>query len=164
MNGTQINYYFLCHRKLWLFVHRIEMEHNSDLVAVGKIISDTTYKRAEHEIRINSGNEEIVIDFYDGKEKVIHEIKKSDKMEELHIWQVKYYLSILEDKGIYGATAEIDYPKLKQKIRVELTDKDREELGRIRDAIDTIIKTKKPPKTIKYPFCRNCSYFDLCFI
>jgi CRISPR-associated exonuclease Cas4 len=31
--GTHINYYHICHRKLWLFANNVQMEHNSDLVA-----------------------------------------------------------------------------------------------------------------------------------
>ncbi len=30
--GTQINYYFVCQRKLWLFSHNLTMEHTSDTV------------------------------------------------------------------------------------------------------------------------------------
>ncbi|HED06895.1 MAG TPA: Dna2/Cas4 domain-containing protein, partial [Ignavibacteria bacterium] len=98
MTGTQIAYYFLCERKLWLFTHKIAMEQNSDVVAMGKFISDTTYERKKHEIRI--GN--IVLDNYDSKTNTIHEVKKSDKMEDTHIWQVKFYISILKEKGIEG--------------------------------------------------------------
>ena len=100
MTGTQIHYYFLCYRKLWLFTNHIDMEQTSDTVAMGKFISESTYTREDHEIKID----DIVLDFYDGKTKTIHEVKKSDKMEETHIWQVKYYISILEEQGIAGVT------------------------------------------------------------
>jgi CRISPR-associated exonuclease Cas4 len=160
MTGTQINYYFLCHRKLWLFVHHIEQEQNSDTVAMGKFISDSTYKREKHEIQID----DIMLDYYDERNKIIHEIKKSDKMEETHIWQVKYYISVLEDKGILGVTGKIDYPKLRQTLNVELTDKDREELNKIKTEIQKIIEQKNPPDVINKPFCKKCSYYDLCYV
>lgn len=70
MTGTQISYYFICHRKLWLFSRNIEMEQN----------------------------DEMVIDFYDQKNKIIYKVKKSNKMEETHIWQVKFYIYMLEKK------------------------------------------------------------------
>lgn len=160
MTGTQIHYYFLCPRKLWLFTHRIDMEHNSDTVALGKFISESTYKREEHEIKID----DIVLDFYDGKTKTIHEVKKSDKMEETHIWQVKYYISVLEGKGVSGVSGEIDYPKLRQKIKVELTDNDRKELLTIKNNIKIILELELPPEVINKPFCKKCSYYDLCYI
>ncbi len=40
--GTQINYYFLCRKKLWYFTKNIEMEHNSDAVYLGKLIHETS--------------------------------------------------------------------------------------------------------------------------
>ncbi len=160
MTGTQINYYFLCKRKLWLFTHHIDQEQTSDTVAMGKFISESTYQREEHEIKIDN----IVLDFYDGKNKVIHEVKKSDKMEETHIWQVKYYISVLEEKGITGVTGEIDYPKLRQKVKVELTESDRIELSKIRSKIKEIIEMQQPPDVINKPFCKQCSYYDLCYV
>lgn len=163
MTGTQINYYFLCHRKLWLFTNKIDMEQNSDIVALGKFISESTYQRESHEIEISTDKDSIVLDFYDSKKKLIHEVKKSDKMEELHIWQVKFYISVLEDKGIEGVTGEIDYPKLREKIKVELTENDRRELLSIRKEIESIISEKVIPDVIKKP-CQKCSYYDLCYI
>ena len=160
MTGTQIHYYFLCHRKLWLFTNQIDMEQNSDTVAMGKFISESTYERENHEIKID----DIVLDFYDKKNKVIHEVKKSDKMEETHIWQVKYYISVLEEKGIDGVTGEIDYPKLRQKVKVELTNSDRINLIGIKEDVLRIIQLKTPPDVINKPFCKNCSYYDLCYV
>lgn len=164
MTGTQISYYFLCARKLWLFVHRIDMEHTHENVALGKFISETTYEREKHEIHITDEEDDIVLDFYDTKTKTIHEVKKSDKMEMIHTWQVKYYISILERKGISGVRGEIDYPKLKQKVTVELTEEDRIELNRIRTEIKSILASPLPPDAISKPFCKNCSYFELCYI
>ena len=160
ITGTHIGYYFFCCRRLWLFANSINMEHNSDVVAMGKFISESTYEREKHEIHID----DIVLDFYDPKTKTIHEVKKSDKMEETHIWQVKYYISILKEKGIDGVKGKIDYPKLRQTLDVELTEKDEEELIKIKSAIKAILEREKPPEVINKPFCKNCSYFDLCYV
>ena len=37
--ATHINYYNICHRKLWLFSNGINMEHNSALVLTKKTIA-----------------------------------------------------------------------------------------------------------------------------
>ena len=42
-SGTQIHYYHLCKRKLWLFSNGVQMEQDSTLVAEGKFIHETTY-------------------------------------------------------------------------------------------------------------------------
>ena len=92
--GTHFNYYLICQRKLWLFANGIQMETTSDLVYEGKLLHETSYpRRAEkyQEIELDG----VKIDYYDPRNKVIHEIKKSDKHEEAHEWQVKYYLYVL---------------------------------------------------------------------
>ena len=100
--GTQVNYFFVCRRKLWLFSHGIEMEHGHDLVLQGKLVGETSYARKKHEVAID---DRIVLDFLevdwqaDGR-LVIHEIKKSRAMETAHRWQVLYYLYYLKTKGL----------------------------------------------------------------
>jgi len=49
-------------------------------------------------------------------------------MEELHMWQAKYYLYVLELAGVEAKYAEIDYPKLKRIVKVELNENDRLEI------------------------------------
>lgn len=164
MTGTQIAYYFLCKRKLWLFSRNIDMEQTSDTVAMGKFISESTYEREKHEIHIYDDEDEIVLDFYDDKTKTIHEVKKSDKMEETHIWQVKFYISVLEKKGIEGVTGEIDYPKLREKVKVVLTEQDKEELIKIKSIIKRIISQETAPAVINKPFCKQCAYYELCYV
>lgn len=164
MTGTEINYYFVCRRKLWLFAHRIDMEQNSEAVALGKHISDVAYKREEHDIKIGTGEDDIVLDFFDNRNKIIHEVKKSDKMEDVHIWQVKYYISVLEKKGILGVIGEIDYPRLKRKLKVELSEEDRKELESLRSKIQIVITEGRPPGVINASFCKSCSYYDLCYV
>lgn len=160
MTGTQIAYYFLCERKLWLFTHKIDMEHHSDTVAIGKFISESTYQRKKKEIQIDN----IVLDNYDHKTKTIHEVKKSDKMEETHIWQLKYYISVLAEKGIEGVSGKIDYPKFRHTVDVVLTEEDRSELVKIKSEIKKILEKDKPPEVINKSFCKKCSYYDLCYV
>lgn len=160
LTGTQISYYFHCHRHLWLFTNSINMEHNSDVVAMGKFISEFTYERKKKEIQIDN----IVLDNYDHQTKTIHEVKKSDKMEETHVWQLKYYISVLKEKGIEGVKGKIDYPKLRQTVDVELTVNDETELVKIKSEINKILSMKSPPEVIDKPFCKKCSYYDLCYV
>ena len=75
VTGTLINLYQVCKRETWLHANGIRMEHTSDVVMEGKLVHETSYpNRAARyeEVRIGGS----VIDFYDPKEKVIHEIKK----------------------------------------------------------------------------------------
>jgi len=136
------------------------MEHNSNIVAIGKFISESTCKRKKKEIKIN----DIVLDNYDRKTKTIHEVKKSGKMEETQFWQLKYYISLLKGKGIKGVKGKIDYPKLRQTVDVELTERDEEVLSMIKSKIKNIPEKDKPSEVINRPFCKKCSYYDLCYV
>ncbi len=162
ITGTHINYYFICHRKLWLFANGIQMEHTSGLVAEGKLIHETTYtERSEKYTEIEFQG--IKIDFYDPKNKIIHEVKKGKAFEKAHEWQVKYYMYVLEQEGIEGVTAILEYPKLKKTSNVILTEKDREEIRNMVDDIEKIINQTEVPSKIKRKYCKNCSYLDFCY-
>lgn len=161
--GTYIKYYMVCHRKTWLFHHKIEMEHTSELVAEGKQLHEHAYPQRAERYRelILDGSK---IDFYDPYDKVVHEIKKSDKLEHSHIAQVKFYLYLLRKNGINGANGLIEYPKLRQTERVTLSDEDIPVVeGWIQD-IERIVESEQcPPRQTKSK-CRSCSYFDFCYI
>ncbi len=160
ITGTKINYYFVCKRKLWLFANQIEMEQESDLVAQGKLIGETTYPEKRHELAIDGV---MVIDFADLQSGVIHEIKKSDKMEEAHLWQVKFYLWYLKTKGLDGLTGELDYPKLKRRVTVTLSEDDVQHLQTIMAEVEQIEQLPTPPPKLDKRFCKNCAYFELCW-
>lgn len=162
MTGTQFNYYQICHRKLWLFSNGINMEHTSDLVYEGKLIHETTYpQRSERyeELEI----EGIKIDFYDARNKVIHEIKKSDKIEVAHEWQLKYYIYVLERQGVEGVTGLLEYPTMRHTAKVELTEADRQYIIRTEKEIEALIKANECPPAINSKICNNCSYYEFCY-
>lgn len=158
--GTQFNYYFLCRKKLWYFSHYIQMEQNSDLVYLGKLIHETSYKREKKEIEIDNT---IKIDFIDN-ERVIHEVKKSDKIEDAHIWQLKYYIWYLKQKGVEGVTGKINYPKLKKVEDVFLGQGDDEKIGSILREIKAVVDMELPPAGNKTKICKSCSYNDICWV
>jgi CRISPR-associated exonuclease Cas4 len=161
VTGTKLNYYFICKRKLWLFSNGITMEHESGTVAEGRVISDTTYADRKHELDIDGV---IRLDFADLKAGVIHEIKKSDAMEEAHVWQVKFYLYYLKQKGMPTLKGELNYPKLKRTLPIELTADDEAELKQISEAIVRLEKEPNPPERIEKRFCKKCAYYELCWV
>ncbi len=159
ITGVQVNYYFICKTKLWLFSHFASMEHTSDTVALGKLLHEGSYKR-EKELKL----ERISLDFVKKRGIiVIHEVKKSRKLEKAHIYQLLYYLYYLKQKGI-EAMGEINYPLLRKKEKIELKDEHEREIKEILSEIASIIRMKKPPKPEKKKYCRKCSYFELCWV
>ena len=128
--GTYFSYYQICHRKLWLFANGINMEHTNDTVYDGKLIHQGSYPQRSERLE-EVAIEGIKVDYFDAKRRVIHEIKRSDKMENAHEWQVKYYIYVFERNGIEGCTGLLEYPTIRQTLPVVLTDEDREKIRQI---------------------------------
>jgi CRISPR-associated exonuclease Cas4 len=163
ITATYINLYHVCHRELWLHANGIRMEHTSDTVAEGKLIGESSYpERAEKYTEIEVDG--IKIDFYDARNRVIHEVKKSDKVEQAHVAQVKYYISKLEGQGLTGVTGLIEYPKLRSRETVELTDADRLQIPLWEADIERIISADNCPPLLRKPICKQCSYFEFCYV
>lgn len=163
ITATLLNYYHVCRRKMWLHAHGIRMEHTSDVVQEGKQIGEASYpQRPEKytELTLEGGK----IDFYDAKNRVVHEIKKSAAVKQAHIAQVKYYLYLLAQNGIENATGVIEYPKLRRTETVTFNETDKVELESQLSDITQILKSKACPVRIQKSFCKKCSYFDLCWV
>jgi len=158
ITGTQIAYYVVCLRKLWLFSKSISMEHTSELVEIGKLIHETSYQRKRKEINL----EGIKIDMLEAKRGIIHEIKKSKSLEESHLWQIKYYIYYFKNVGI-EIEGIIDYPKLRRRERINLSDNDIIRIKTILTGIEETTKMPVPPPVIKKPYCKKCSYYEFCY-
>jgi len=162
ITGTHINYYFICQRKLWLFSNGIQMEHSSDLVYEGKLIHETSYpQRSEKYEEVQIGG--IKVDFYDAKNKIIHELKKSNKIESAHEWQLKYYIYVFEQAGIEGVSGILEYPKLRKTEEIYLSEVDRNRILEIEEDIKKIVSSDDCPRVIDSKICKKCSYFDFCY-
>lgn len=172
LTATLINLYHICHRELWLHANGIRMEHTSDIVYEGKLIGETTYpqrpeKGLEVELSFPLGGNWTgtgKIDFYNAKSKVVHETKKSDKAEEAHEWQVKFYLWLLKQNGIAGATGILEYPKLRETKEVLLTASDESYLQSAITQIKAIVEGERCPPVINAKICKSCSYHDFCYV
>lgn len=160
ITGVMVYYYFVCKRKLWFFINDMTMEHSSDLVSMGKIIDETSYSREKKNILID---ETINIDFLKDW-KVIHEVKKSRKIEEASKWQIRYYMWVLKHKGVAIEKGILDYPLLRKRENVFLEEEDEKQIEEILEEIQRIANLKLPPDKISKSVCKKCAYYELCYI
>lgn len=159
ITGVQIAYYYVCHRKLWLFSHRIEMEKENLKVQIGKQLHEERYGREKKDINIF---DTINIDFIrKNKTLVLHDVKKSRAMEQAHKYQMYYYLDFLKRHGV-DAKGEINYPLVNKKISLELTNELQDELNDIYNKIIEIISNPLP-SIQKKGYCKKCAYYEFCF-
>ncbi len=156
--GTQVNYYFVCKRKLWLFSHHMELEEDSDLVLLGKLLHERSYKRELKEVQIGR----IKIDFIEGKGE-IHEIKRSRKIEKAHVYQLLYYQYYLKNYAGLNVKGMLNYPLLKKRVEVNLDEEKEAELRNVLNDIDKITHQEKPPEAARIGYCKTCAYRGLCW-
>ena len=95
---------------------------------------------------------------------MIHEIKKSDKVEMAHEWQLKYYIYVLEQNGIEGVTGILEYPTMRQTEKVTLNDADRKRILEIEKDIASIVGDEHCPIVINSKICKRCSYYEFCYV
>jgi CRISPR-associated exonuclease Cas4 len=160
ITGVMVYYYEVCKRKLWYFYNEIQMEQGNENVEIGKILDEETYKRDKKHINIDNI---INIDFIRSRG-VLHEVKKSKKIEEANILQVKYYLYFLYKKGVRNIKGKIDYPLLKQSVDIDLNKEDINNIEIILKNINDLVNKDIPPTLEKKRICKSCAYYDLCFI
>lgn len=160
ISGVMVYYYFICHRKLWCFSNDINLENEYENVLLGKLLDENSYSRETKHILIDST---INIDFIKDW-KILHEVKKSRKIEEAAIWQVKYYLYFLKERGILLEKGVLDFPKLRQRQEIFLEDEDELFLKNLVEKINRINNQEVPPKIINSNICRKCAYYEYCYV
>lgn len=160
ISGTMFYYYFVCKRKLWFFSNGIQLEEDNEDVILGKLIDENSYsKELKHILIDNTVNIDFIKDW-----KILHEVKKQKSIEEAGIWQLKYYLYFLKIRGINIEKGILDYPKLKKREEVFLSEDDEKKIKEILSKIEKITVMEKPPELEKLKICKKCAYFEYCYI
>lgn len=77
---------------------------------------------------------------------------------------VKFYIYTLERAGIEGVSGILEYPKERKTEEVFLSEVDKNRLDEIEAKIETIVQAEEIPKTIEMKRCKNCSYYDFCYV
>lgn len=158
VQGTKVNYYYVCKRKLWLFSKQITMEHTSDRVLQGKILHDVSYTTKKKEMTID---DLIQVDLID--DKYVGEVKSSRKMFQADQMQLLYYLYYLKQMEIHRK-GRLHYVRERKVDHVTLTEElEKQVVNCLRD-IKAILDTSSPPKLEKLPYCKNCAYYLFCYI
>jgi len=157
-----VQYFVACERELWFFYHNINLNEFDENVRIGRLIHEKSHSREKKNVVFD---DTISIDFIEGGSKpVVFEIKKSSKLEEPVRHQVYYYLWYLKHKKGIETHGVISYPKERKQERIELTEEIECRLEKMFRGISAVIKCDKPPKAIKKPYCRRCSYFEFCWV
>ena len=73
-------------------------------------------------------------------------------------------MKYLLDKGVEIEKGIIDYPKLRVREEIILSEKDIEYLEKIKNEIYQIINSPSVPEKPDIKICKNCAYYEFCRI
>lgn len=160
ITGTDIWYYFICHRECWLMMHRITPDAEDENLEIGRFIHEYRYGRSQKEVSIGS----IQLDRLKtkGGTLIVQEIKKSSSFKKSARYQLLYYLLTLKKMGI-EAQGELSFPEERRKEVVQLTEEDEKALYRAMDDIRQLSRLPVPPPPKKIIFCKKCAYREYCW-
>ncbi len=160
ITGVMVQYYIVCKRELWFFANQINMNYNSDDISIGRHIHEKSYSREKKNINLG----DIAFDFVkSGDKDVIYEIKKSSKLEEPVRYQLYYYLWNAKKMG-RDVEGMLVYPEEKKREKLILTPEVEKEVEKIIQEIPSIINNPSPPPVIIKPYCKRCTYYELCMV
>jgi len=160
ITGVMVQYYIACKRELWFFANQINMNYNSDDISIGRHIHEKSYSREKKNINLG----DIAFDFIkSGDKDVIYEIKKSSKLEEPVRYQLYYYLWNAKKMG-RDMEGMLVYPEEKKREKLILTPEVEKKIERIIQEIPSIVNNPSPPPVIIKPYCKRCTYYELCMV
>jgi|AGTN01.2.fsa_nt_gi CRISPR-associated protein Cas4 len=160
ISGNLVNAYYICPRKTWLYAHSVYPETNFNALAIGRLISEESYKRDKKEVEFENLKFDLVR-ASDGTV-VVGEVKKSSKGIEAARKQVLFYLLKLKESGV-TARGEILVPAERRKEDVMLSPDEETCLNNDIEKIGRLISADAPPAAVKIGYCRNCAYNDFCW-
>ncbi|MCS7173485.1 MAG: CRISPR-associated protein Cas4 [Armatimonadetes bacterium] len=159
VRGVEVNYVVVCPRKCWLFVHGVEHEAGSELVALGRLLHETSFRRqAQRNVDIEGFAR---VDFT--SEGIMHEVKRGPTQHRAHVLQLAYYLLLLRERGV-ETQGILHYPRQRRREIVQLGPDLESEL---QDALRKVREIRQMPTPPAVPrrmaVCRSCAYDEFCW-
>ena len=162
ISGSLLQAYEICPRQAWLMSRQITADQQNTYLDIGRLISQESFAREKKEIYIPDLAAKIdYIKKKDG-EFFVAEVKKSSATMESGIEQLKYYLFLLEKKGIQ-AKGLIKIPKEKKSMEIELTEEDKKRIKEKVSDLQQLVRQKNPPPVKKIKQCKSCAHYEFCF-
>jgi len=160
LTGNLVNAYFICKRKFWLYARQFNPDPETDLLLIGRIISEGSFRREKKEILFDGGKIDLVK--REGQDVIVCEIKKSSKGLKAAMMQLAFYFKKLREKGVH-AKGEILIPGERRKVPFELAPELEDELENGIEDMQQIMVDNNPPPILKTSFCKKCAFFEFCF-
>jgi CRISPR-associated exonuclease Cas4 len=156
------NAYNICPREAWLMSRQITADQSNTFLDIGRMISEKSFSRSTKEIYFPDINAKIDMVMKKNGAFFVCEIKKSSKTLNSGILQLKYYLFLLAQKGIF-LKGIIKIPKEKKSINIELAPEDITAIKNTLNDIEILLNSIKIPEVKKLKYCNSCAHFEFCW-
>lgn len=138
---------------------KINLEDNSEEVRIGRVLHENKNSTENSEVEIDNIKTDKIADKY------IIEYKKSDADMQATVMQVKYYMYVLNQKGIKkdGKIEIFERNKQNKKIHyIENNEELNQEIEEMKKEIEDLYNMPVPPKLEAGNKCKKCAYNDYC--
>lgn len=153
-----VQYYKSCPRELWYFAHQVNMNYDNEDILLGRLIHRKSYGRERRNVQTG----DVSFDFVKNSDgTIIFEVKKSSRLKEPAMYQLYYYLWIAKRLGVKARGALL-YPRERKSVKLELPPEIEAEMEDLLKGIEGIVSLQVPPPATDKPYCRRCSYYELC--
>ncbi|RLF26104.1 MAG: CRISPR-associated protein Cas4 [Thermoplasmata archaeon] len=158
INATVFYAYQICKREAWLYFHRLNPPQEHPLLDLGRLVHETTYRRLRKEIFVD---QLLKIDLFQGE--LVAEVKRSSKHRESARLQLLFYLYYLKREKGLTLKGVLLFPEERKTERVELTSELETRVETMLQEMASALNTDKPPPPVKIPYCRSCSFQEICW-
>ena len=157
VTGVMMQYYHVCHRKLWFFDHGIEADEQTQEIRRGVRVNSNSYSQSKKAKHYGPISPDIM---QDGK---LVEVKPSSAMEKATEMQLGYYLWYLESICDISKDGVVVYPKERERRELELTTSLAQEIEEAIRGIYDVVTAEEPPEFEEKEVCGTCAYKYLCW-
>lgn len=160
VTGSIVQSFIMCPRQAWLSARQICPDEDNTNLALGRLISQETYKREKKEIRLGH----LCLDLVKrgDRQLIVGEVKKSSRAREAARMQLAFYLYELAEMGL-EAEGELLFPEEKRKESLVMSDELILQVQELKEKIIELIAREKPPPLERISACKKCAYAELCW-
>lgn len=160
IGGTLVWYASICPRQVWLTSRGVEPDQEHDLLSLGRLIDEESYRRDRHSITFGDNRFDVIRE--ENGTVVVAEIKKSSKASKAARLQVGHYLYELSKQGIEAEGALL-FPTEKKKEKIILDTEMIQQLERLYQRIREIHVLDTPPPAVHCRYCKPCANREWCW-
>ena len=158
VNATIFYAYQVCPREAWLYFHHINPAQDHELLDLGRIVHEFSYKRDRKEIFVDNL---LKIDLLRGE--LVAEVKRTSRHIRAARLQLAYYLYYLKNEKGLEFDGVLLFPKERKTEKVELTPELEGEVEGLMKEMMPVLKAEEPPRVKKIKHCKSCSFSELCW-